>query len=132
MDFMRTMEQVVTAEHAYLPPTIEPKLKPAAAARLRATIAEFAQEYWKDLPNPYGRPGRTSRRPRTPPPEAYLKCWALSKPVLAFGEEMRMRATVTTYSSDTGSMEISLGVFGMDPVLGQGFGLITHRADQTR
>lgn len=76
MDFMRTMDPVVTAEHAYLPPTIEPKLKAAAASRLRTTIAEFAQEYWKDLQNPSGRMKYT--------PEAYLKCWALSAPVLPF------------------------------------------------
>lgn len=76
MDFMRTMDPVVTAEHAYLPPTIEPKLKASAASRLRTTIAEFAQEYWKDLQNPSGRMKYT--------PEAYLKCWALSAPVLPF------------------------------------------------
>lgn len=74
--FLRTLDPDVTADAVYLPPTLEPKLKPAAAAKLRDTIAGFAQTYWRDLQDPNGRLRYI--------PDAYLKAWALSKPELPF------------------------------------------------
>ncbi|WP_171010991.1 MULTISPECIES: 3'-5' exonuclease [unclassified Microbacterium] len=72
--FLRTLDPRVSADNAYLPPTMEPKLKPAAAAKLRETIAGFAQTYWRDLQDPGGRLRYV--------PDAYLKTWALSRPQL--------------------------------------------------
>jgi len=74
--FLRTMDPHVTADDAYLPPALEPKLKPTAAAKLRETIAGFAQTYWRDLQDPSGRLRYV--------PDAYLKTWALSDPRLPF------------------------------------------------
>lgn len=74
--FLRTLDHVVTADATYLPPALEPKLKPAAAANLRDTIAGFAQAYWRDLQDPNGRLRYV--------PDAYLKAWALSKPALPY------------------------------------------------
>ncbi|GAB6857975.1 3'-5' exonuclease [Microbacterium xylanilyticum] len=70
-----------TAEHVdpgmvYLPPTLAPKLNERGEARLRATIAEFAEAYWRDLQDPNGRMKYL--------PDAYLKSWYHSHPVLPF------------------------------------------------